>query len=136
MENQRMFAYLRSLFGSSTDSKTLGGADAVFDAITERTDMGYSIHITLGEPELVDRGTLTEDLFVVIPTSTDHGVDPANLEYDLPDGMEDATAEFYDLLNAFGIEKIADVFDLDGKTVPATRENGTPVPAFDELNNE
>ena len=126
------------LFSSNDDDDPLdyldlGGADAVFNAIAERTDSGFEVQIELGEPRLIDRGELTEDLYVVIPTYTDNGPDPADLEFDLPDGIEDAAAEFFDLLDAFGIEKVADVFELSGQSVPGERVNGTVVPNFGAL---
>jgi hypothetical protein len=134
-----MFGFIRNLlFRRSNDDDPLdyldlGGADAVFNAIAERTDSGFEVQIELGEPRLIDRGELTEDLYVVIPTYTANGPDPANLEFDLPDGIEDAAAEFFDLLDAFGIEKVADVFELSGQSVPGERVNGTVVPNFDAL---
>jgi len=125
------------LFSSNDDDPLdyldLGGADAVFNAIAERTDSGFEVQIELGEPRLIDRGELTEDLYVVIPTYTENGPDPADLEFDLPDGIEDAAAEFFDLLDAFGIEKVADVFELSGQSVPGERVNGTVVPNFGAL---
>ena len=131
---------LGRLFGSNDNDNEnnyggveLGGAGAVFEAITERTDMGYEIQIELGEPRLIDRGNVTEDLYVVIPPSTTNGPNPADLEYDLPDGIEDAGAELYSILDAFGIEKISDVEQLAGKTVPGEQVNGVPVPNFDAL---
>ncbi|AAL54953.2 hypothetical protein HfxHF1_245 [Halophage HF1] len=130
---------LNRLFGSNDDDRDyhdLGGADAVFNAITERTDSGFEVQIELGEPRLIDRGELTEDLYVVIPTYTENGPNPADLEFDLPDGIGDASAEFFDLLDAFGIEKVADVFDLRGKSVPGERMSGTVVPKFNELVEE
>lgn len=123
------------LFGGNDNenAQDLGGAGAVFEAITERTDMGYEIQIQLGEPRLIDRGNVTEDLYVVIPTSTENGPDPADLEYDLPDGIEDAEAELYNILDAFGIDKIADIGDLAGAAVPGEQVNGAPVPNFEAL---
>lgn len=127
-----LFTYLRKLFDRS-DSIELGDADAVFQAITERSETGYEIQIQLGEPYLIDRGKVTEDLFVVIPTSTENGPDPADLEYDLPDGIEDSGAEFYSLLDAFNIDTVSDIEQLIGKTVPGEKVNGTPIPKFEEL---
>ncbi|WP_206668654.1 hypothetical protein [Halorubrum depositum] len=124
------------LFGSNDDDfdyLDLGGAEAVFNAIAERTDSGFEAQVTLGEPRLIDRGELTEDLYVVIPTYTENGPDPADLEFDLPDGIEDASTEFFDLLDAFGIEKVADVFELAGQSAPGVRVNGTVVVDFDAL---
>ena len=136
-----MFGFIRNLlFRRSNDDNLdyldLGGAEAVFNAITERTDSGFEVQIELGEPRLIDRGELTEDLYVVIPTYTANGPDPADLEFDLPDGIEDASAEFFELLDAFGIEKVADVFELSGMSVPGERVNGTVVPKFDQLAEE
>ncbi|QRD99698.1 hypothetical protein VOLN27_73 [Halorubrum virus VOLN27B] len=136
-----MFGFIRNLlFRRSNDDDLdyldLGGAEAVFNAITERTDSGFEVQIELGEPRLIDRGELTEDLYVVIPTYTENGPNPADLEFDLPDGIEDASAEFFDLLDAFGIEKVADVFELSGMSVPGERVNGTVVPKFDALSEE
>jgi len=129
----RLFNRLFSSNDDPLDYLDLGGADAVFNAIAERTDSGFEVQIELGEPRLIDRGELTEDLYVVIPTRTENGPDPADLEFDLPDGIEDAAAEFFDLLDAFGIEKVADVFELSGQSVPGERVNGTVVPNFDAL---
>lgn len=125
---------LERLFGrNALEATNLGGAGAVFEAITERTDMGYEIQIELGEPRLIDRGNVTEDLFVVIPTVTENGPNPADLEYDLPDGIEDVESELYEVLDAFGIEKIADVDQLAGQVVPGEVMGGVPVPKFEEL---
>ncbi len=130
------FGFFGRLFGGSNDNQDyvdLGGSDAVFEALFERTDTGLEFQIEFGEPRLIDRGNMTEDLFVVIPTTTDVGPDPADLEYDLPDGVEDATAEFLDILELFEIEKLADLGDLEDKIVPGTKENGTVAPDFNSI---
>jgi hypothetical protein len=131
-----LFGRFRRSNDEPLEYRELGGAEAVFNAIAERTNSGFEAQITLGEPRLIDRGELTEDLHVVIPTSTDNGPDPADLEYDLPDGIEDASAEFFALLDAFNIEKVADVFELSGQTAPGVRVNGTVAVDFEALSNE
>lgn len=132
-----MLGFIANLFSSNDSNQSgtdiLGDAGAIVEAVTERTDMGYEVQITLGDPQLVDRGNFTQDLYVEIPTSTENGPDPADLEYDLPDGIEDAEAELFELLDVFGIDTVADLDQLAGQTVPGEMMLGHPVPDFAAL---
>lgn len=130
-----MFAILTRLWsGSSNDD--LGNAGAVFEAISERSVLGYDYVATLGEPDVVDRGGVyTNNLHVVIPfyTENPNDPDPADLEYPLPDGVEDAEAEFYEVLERFGIDDLANLGDIEGKNVPLDFYDGALVPLWDEV---
>lgn len=130
-----MFGFLTRLWpGSSND--TLGDAGAVFDAISERSVLGYNYVGTLGEPDVVDRGgNYTNDLHVVVPFYTEdpNDPDPPDLEYPLPDGMEDAEAEFYEVLERFGIEDLTELGNIEGKNVPLDFYDGALVPLWDEV---
>ena len=129
-----MLAILSRLWPSSTDE--IGNAAAVFDAISERSDYGYRYVGYLGEPDVVPRGgQYTNEYNIVIPffTADPNDPDPANLEYDLPDGIEDAEAEFYDVLERFRIDDLSNVGDLEGKNVPLEFQDGTLTPLWDEV---
>lgn len=117
---------------SSPDSQ--GDSAAVVQAIFEQADT-VDVGI-LGEPDIVNRGgELTPDPRVVVPlrNSAANGPVPADLEFDLPDGPGDVHAEFYGLLDLYGIENIADMAELDGKAVPLENASGVVVPNFDEV---
>lgn len=124
---------LRSMFGSSSNDEytRLGDSAAILEAVAERTDGSVDFQIELGMPELIDRGNTTQDLWVTIPTSTENGPDPADLEFDLPAGAEDQTADLFKVMDFVGIEGIESLHEMVGETVPAMMENGVPVPAFD-----
>lgn len=128
-----MLAFLNRLwpFGSNE----LGNAGDVFEAIAERSDFGYGHVGVLGEPDLVDRGgNYTTDLHVVVPLFTEDGEpSPANLEYDLPDGLEDAEAHFYEILEIFGIYDLSRLGEIEGKNIPLGFEDGTLVPLWNEV---
>lgn len=131
-----MLAILSAIWPFSNDNETLGDAGAVFDAISERSDFGFRYVGTFGEPDVVNRGgNYTDDYHVIIPFYTEdpNDPDPANLEYDLPDGMEDAEAEFYEVLERFGITDLSQLGDVEGKNVPLDFEDGTLVPLWEEV---
>lgn len=121
-------------FLSSND--TIGNAGAVFEAISERSTIGHRYVGVFGEPDVVDRGgQYTTDLHVVVPLFSENPNDPspANLEYDLPDGLEDAEAQFFDILEIFGIDDLTNLGDIEGKNIPLDFEDGTLVPLWDEV---
>jgi hypothetical protein len=129
-----MFATLSRLWPFS--SNAIGNADAVFDAIAEQSNFGFKYVGTLGEPDVVDRGgEYTTELNVVVPLTTENPdyPDPANLEFPLPEGMEDESAGFFDLLDRFGIDDLSLLGDVEGKNVPLSLENGTLVPLWEEV---
>lgn len=129
-----MFAILQRLWpGSSNDE--IGNAEAVFDAISERSTLGFDYVGTLGEPDVVDRGgNYTTNLHVIIPFTTEPGdPSPPDLEYPLPDGLEDATAEFYEVLDLFGIDDLTELGSIQGKNVPLDFQDGALVPLWDEV---
>jgi len=130
-----MFAILRSLWPFGSNDNEFGNADAVFDAISERSAFGFKYVGEFGEPDVVDRGGVyTTDLHVVVPLTTESGdPTPANLEYDLPEGLEDATADFFKVLEKFGIEDLSRLGDIQGKNIPLDFQDGTLVPLWDEV---
>lgn len=130
-----MISWLKQFFGSSS-TDTIGNAAAVFDAIAEQSEFGFKYVGTLGEPDVVDRGgEYSTELNVIVPLSTDNPdyPDPADLEFPLPDGLEDEAAEFFDLLDRFGIEDLSLLGDVEGKNVPLALDNGTLVPLWEEV---
>lgn len=134
---RKMLALIQRLWPfSSTEQASLGNAHAVLEAISERSDYGFRYVGVFGEPDVVDRGgQYTTDLHVVVPLYSENPDDPApaNLEYDLPDGLEDSNSEFFDILEAFGIDDLTELGDIQGKNIPLDFENGTLVPLWDEL---
>lgn len=122
-------------FGSN-DNQTFGNAGEVFAAISERSELSPKHVGVLGEPGVVDRGgEFTHDPYVVVPLQNDDpsGPSPANLEYPLPDGVEDAGAEFYTLLDQYGIEDLSNLGSLEGKNVPLEIIRGSLVPIWEEM---
>lgn len=121
-------------FGGN-DDETFGNADAVFEAISERSDFGFKYVGVFGEPDIVDRGgRYTTDLHVVVPLFSEDGdPSPANLEYDLPDGLDDAEAQFFDVLEIFGIDDLTNLGDIEGKNIPLDFSDGTLVPLWEEV---
>lgn len=135
-----MLRYIRNLFGfgstDTTPSEVIGGADEVFHAILENMDDGRLYTVELGEPELIDRGgEFATDYMVRIPTRTPgNDPEPPNIEYDLPDGeIEETSNDLFDLLSLYGIDEVADLSALEGKTVPAIFESGILSLQFEEL---
>lgn len=137
-----MFAILPSLFGrSNATEKIVGGSDAVFEAILERSTDGKRYVVTFGEPQLVDRGgDYSQDYMAQIPTSTAPGdPEPPNIEYNLPDPdetLEESSDELFNLLDVYDIGALSDLGDLEGETVIATFEQGTLTLRFDELEGD
>ena len=134
-----MFKFLNRFFRRTDDSidNVIGGADAVFTAILEHADGEQRYIVELGEPQLVDRGgQYSNDLMVRIPTFTQDGEpDPPNVEYNIPSG-EDGESGLFDLLDAYDIDQVADIAQLEAKTVVGELEDGTITLRFDLLNEE
>lgn len=129
-----MIQYLLRLWPSGND--TIGDAAAVFDAIAEQSDFGWKYVGELGEPDVVDRGgEYTTELHVIVPLTIDNDdyPDPADLEYPLPEGLEDEAAEFFDILDLFGIDDLSLLGDIEGKNVPLALSNGTFEPLWEEV---
>lgn len=134
---RKMLTLIQQLWPlSSNEQNSLGNANAVLEAISERSDYGFRYVGVFGEPDVVDRGgRYTTDLHVVIPLHSENPDDPApaNLEYDLPDGLEDGNSRFFDVLELFGIDDLTNIGDIQGKNIPLDFDDGTLVPLWNEL---
>lgn len=135
-----MFAMLTKLFGSSNDSmdsKVVGDSNAVLEAVMQRSGDNNRFVVVLGEPRLVDYGgPYSENYKVEIPTETQEGdPNPPEIVYDLPedDMGGDNDSGLYKLLNAYDIEVLADLGDLEGETVMGTLRDGTFSMDFSQL---
>lgn len=123
-----------NLFSTSQET---GDSNAVVQAIMEQADT-IDVGI-LGEPDVVNRGSdLSPDPKVVVPlrNSIPSGPNPADLEFDLPNGPGDERSEFFNLLDLYSIEKIADMSELEGKNVPLANISGVVIPDFEEVATE
>jgi len=107
------------------------GADAIAAAIYERSQEAHPELGVLGEPRMVDRGgQYSNSLKIIVPVTLRGGYTVPNLEFSLPDGLDDDTALFYDFLDTYGIEDVANLADLDGAEIHVNWSDGTPVPEW------
>lgn len=119
--------------GSGADdgrTNTVGGVDAVGEALAARGMDDYAPDIYFEEPRLVDRadGPIT-DLYVVIPTETASGSpEPGNLEFELPEDPNDDGEDLNAFLDALGVDGIEGV---EGTTVEGEQFNGVLLPAIE-----
>jgi hypothetical protein len=134
-----MHAILSRLFSSNDSENTpvVGGSNAALDAVMQRSGEEDRFIVYLGEPQLVDySGEFSQDYKVRIPTFTETGdPNPSELVFDLPEGdIDESDSGLYALLEAYGIEVLSDLGDLEGKTVTGTLQNGSFDLHFDEVN--
>jgi hypothetical protein len=89
--------------------------------------------MSLGEPQLVDRGALNTEYHVVVPTTTyGHDVpEPANLDFPAPDDPTDPDAQLNVFLDALGLSGYEEIDQVEGSDVEVMIENGVPVPMLD-----
>lgn len=117
-------------FGLGSDDEPRG-ADAIAAAIYERSQEAHPEIGGLGEPRMVDRGgQYSNSLKIIVPVTLRGGYTVPNLEFSLPDGLDDETALFYDFLDEYGIEDVANLADLDGAEIHINWSDGTPVPEW------
>jgi hypothetical protein len=120
-------------FGGSSDEQTSLGPAAITEAVYELSGKQFPEKAWLGEPRMVGRGgEFSGEYKVVIPVNVGGAddYDIPNLEFDLPDGLEDEDAQLYDFLDSFGIENIEDIEDVIDYEIGVKWTGGTPVPTW------
>lgn len=119
------------LFGRTETDEEILGPSEITEALCEPSNDYEPDSATLGEPRMVDRGGQFSGKYrIIVPVVIDGGYDIPNLEFDLPNGLDDEAAEFYDFLQAFGIEKPEEMGVLGGANIDIEWTGGTPVPTW------
>lgn len=125
-----MIDFVKSLLGCGTDADPMG-PDAIASALYELSDDVQPAVGHLGEPWMANRGgDFSTHYRVIIPVEIDTGEDVADLEFDLPNGLDDEDAEFYDFLAEYGIEEVESLSALSGTEISIEWTGGTPVPTW------
>ena len=125
-----MFGYIRRLLGGSDDDDPLG-PDAIATALYELSDDAQPTTGYLGTPWMANRGgEFSTHYRVIVPVEISTGVDVPDLEFDLPNGLNDEDAEFYDFLGQYGIEEVENLDALTGAEIDIEWTGGTPVPTW------
>lgn len=130
-----LLATLGSIRPSSTDEPT--GVEAVRDAITEFGSLtDGTFEATLGEPTIeANRGRFSSDPKIIIPIENIKYGDAGTLVFDVPMGRRDTEAQFWTLLQEFGLD-FEELEQLEGQTVPIRYSSGNVVVLWDQLRDD
>lgn len=107
------------------------GPNEIVSALYElSSDVQPTIGI-LGEPRMVDRGGRFSNHYrVVIPVTIGGDYSVANLEFDLPNGVNDEESEFFDFLKQYDIYEVENLDAVKGGEIDIEWTGGTPVPVW------